>query len=233
MKIEVLFPEFCNLYGDISNITYLKKCLPDAEFIETEFNSTPKFVTEEMDLIYLGPMTERMQEKVIEKFMEYKERLKELIDQGTNFLFTGNSFEILGKEIENEDGSKIEALGLIPIISKRDMFHRFNDMILGEFYEMKIVGFKSQFTQSYGDNRDCYFLKNRMGAGLNKQSSFEGVKINNFIGTYLLGPILILNPLFTKYLLNSMGVENPKLAFEEEIMKAYEKRLKEFERLVK
>lgn len=27
MKIEILFPEFCNLYGDISNIKYLKKCL--------------------------------------------------------------------------------------------------------------------------------------------------------------------------------------------------------------
>lgn len=25
MKIEILFPEFCNLYGDISNIKYLKK----------------------------------------------------------------------------------------------------------------------------------------------------------------------------------------------------------------
>ena len=29
-------------------------------------------------------------------------------------------------------------------------------------------------------------------------SKLEGIKINNFIGTYLLGPLLILNPLFTK-----------------------------------
>ena len=25
--VEILFPEFCNLYGDISNMKYLKKCI--------------------------------------------------------------------------------------------------------------------------------------------------------------------------------------------------------------
>ena len=38
MKIEILFPEFCNLFGDMSNMRYLKKCLPCAEFIETPFD---------------------------------------------------------------------------------------------------------------------------------------------------------------------------------------------------
>ena len=39
MKIEVLFPEVANLYGDLSNIEYLKKCLNnDVEIIETSLN---------------------------------------------------------------------------------------------------------------------------------------------------------------------------------------------------
>ena len=33
MKIEVLFPEFCNLYGDMSNIEYLHKCILEEEII--------------------------------------------------------------------------------------------------------------------------------------------------------------------------------------------------------
>ena len=33
MKIEILFPEFCNLFGDTYNMIYLEKTLPDAEFI--------------------------------------------------------------------------------------------------------------------------------------------------------------------------------------------------------
>ena len=31
MRIEVLFPERCNLYGDLSNVEYLKRCLPQAD----------------------------------------------------------------------------------------------------------------------------------------------------------------------------------------------------------
>ena len=61
MKIEMLYPEVCNLFGDISNIKYLKKCLPDAEIIKTEINSEPAFVTQDIDMIYMGPMPENIQ----------------------------------------------------------------------------------------------------------------------------------------------------------------------------
>ena len=58
----------------------------------------------------------------------------------------------------------------------------------------------------------------------------EGIKKNNFIGTYLIGPILILNPLFTKKVLEMIGVE-PNIALEEDTMAAYEARLKELRKL--
>ncbi len=233
MKIEVLFPEFCNLFGDISNMKYLKKCIPDAEFYETSFDEIPRFVNENINLIYLGPMTEKMQEKVIKKLMGYKEKIQELINSNVCFLLTGNSFEIFGKYIQNEDESKIDGLGIVNTYAKRDMMHRFNDMILGTFENIKMVGFKNQFTKSYGEIENNYFIQTTMGEGLNETTKLEGIKINNFIGTYLLGPILILNPLFTKYLLEKMGVENPKLAYEKEIMESYNQRLKEFENLSK
>ena len=62
--------------------------------------------------------------------------------------------------------------------------------------------------------------------GINISTKYEGVQKNNLIGTCILGPILIVNPLFTKELLKTMGVENPKLAFEEEVMAAYNERLR-------
>lgn len=110
MKIEILFPEFCNLFGDISNMKYLKKCLPDEEFIETSIEEEPAFVSQDVNFIYLGPMTERTQEKVINKLQPYTEKIKELIEKNVVFLFTGNALEILGKYIENEDGTKIKGL---------------------------------------------------------------------------------------------------------------------------
>ena len=33
MKIEILYPEFCNLNGDMGNMKYLEKCIPEAEII--------------------------------------------------------------------------------------------------------------------------------------------------------------------------------------------------------
>lgn len=229
MKIEVLFPEFCNLFGDSANMKYLKQCLPEAEFIQTYIEQEPRFVQEDVELIYLGTMTEKMQERTIEKLLPYKARIEELIQKNVCFLFTGNAFEILGKYIENEDGSKIDGLGIFDTYAKRDMYHRYNCLVLGTFEDMKMVGFKNQFSHSYGSNEAMYFLEVEKGSGLNPESKLEGIKKNHFIGTYLLGPILVLNPLFTKYLLRTIGVENPVLAYEEDIMKAYQQRLSEFQ----
>lgn len=231
LKIEILFPEFCNLYGDISNMKYLKKCMPKANFIETAFDEEPKFVKEKVNFIYLGPMTEKMQEKVIKKLMPYRERIKELIDENVIFLITGNAIEIFGKYIENEDGSKIEALDMFDIYAKRDMLHRHNSIFIGKWEDVEIVGFKSQFTFSYGENKENYFAEVEKGNGLNKEVNLEGIQKNNFIATYLLGPILILNPYFTKKIIEKMGIEEPKLAFEEDVIAAYEQRLEEFRRL--
>lgn len=231
LKIEILFPEFCNLYGDISNMKYLKKCMPKAKFIETAFDEEPTFVKEKVDFIYLGPMTEKMQEKVIKKLMPYKERINELIDENVIFLVTGNAIEIFGKYIENEDETKIEALNIFDIYAKRDMLHRHNSIFIGEWEDIEIVGFKSQFTFSYGDNKENYFLEVEKGNGLNKEVNLEGIQKNNFIATYLIGPILILNPYFTKKLIEKMGIKEPKVAFEEDVIAAYKQRLEEFKRL--
>lgn len=57
MKIEVLFPEFCNLFGDAYNMVYLEKTLPEAEFIRTKFSDDVRFTEEKMNLVYMGPMT--------------------------------------------------------------------------------------------------------------------------------------------------------------------------------
>ena len=231
LKIEVLFPEFCNLYGDISNIKYLKKCLPNAKFYETAFDEELIFIKEKVNFIYLGPMTEKMQEKVINKLKPYKERIKELIDENVVFLVTGNAIEIFGKYIENEDGTKIDALDIFDIYAKRDMLHRHNSIFIGNWEDIKVVGFKSQFTFAYGNNENDYFAKVEKGIGLNKESKLEGKQKNNFIGTYLLGPILILNPMFTKKIIEKMGIEDVKLAFEEDTIAAYNQRLSEFEKL--
>ena len=230
IKIEVLFSEVCNLYGDLFNIKYLQKSIKEVECIYTSLTDEPKFVTEDVDLIYMAPMTEKTQEIVIQKLKPYKDRIKELIEKNKVFLLTGNAFEVFGKYIENEDGTKIDGLDIIPIYAKRRMMNRFNSLFLGKIEDIKIVGFKAQFSMSYGNNSNNYVFESIKGSGINTESKYEGYRVNNFIGTYLLGPILVLNPYFTKYILKLMGQEE-SVAFEDVAIETYKKRLEEFEKL--
>lgn len=230
MKIEVLFPEIAGLYGDLANVKYLEQCLNDVEIVYTNLDKEPAFISEEISMIYMGGMTEKKQEIVIEKLMLYKEAIIDQIEKNTVFLMTGNALEIFGSYIERDDKSQIEALGIFPTYAKREMFNRYDSLVLGEFEGIKMVGFKSQFSHSYGENRGEYFYKVIRGAGLNKDSDLEGIRRNNFFATYTLGPLLVLNPYFTKYLLKLLGLEKTTLAFEEANIDAYETRLAEFEK---
>ena len=231
IKIEYLFPEVTNLYGDTFNIKYLKNCLNEVEVYETALTDEPHFVHEDVDMIYMGSMSERAQELVIEKLLPLKERLNELIYNGKVVLLTGNALEVFENHIESDDGSKVHGLGLIDAYAKRNMQKRYNTLFLGELpnEQIKITGFKSTFSFSYGDNSNTYAFKSIKGVGINKDSAFEGFRINNLFGTYLIGPLLVLNPDFTKYIMKLLGENEPSLQYEEAAKKCYELRLKEFE----
>ncbi len=228
MKIEVLYPEICNLYGDLANIEYLRRSCPEIEVVNTSLKKTPLFAAEEPALIYMGSTSERGQELVISALTPYRERICELIEGGTPFLVTGNALEIFIKSIENEDGSSISALGIFDFTAKRKMLNRYNSLYLGKFGEMDIVGFKSQFSHSYGDNSEKFFIETERGDGLNEGIKFEGIKKNNFMSTYVIGPLVVLNPPFAKYLLELIGASSTELAFESAAYDVYNLRLAEF-----
>ncbi|MBE6748025.1 MAG: hypothetical protein E7557_02220 [Ruminococcaceae bacterium] len=230
MKIEVLYPEVCCLFGDKANMRYFKLCLPDAEFIETPIKEQPKFLTEDVDMVYIGSCSESNQEKILSRLKGYEERINALIEKGVVFLMTGNAFEIFGKYIENADGTKIEGLNIFSFNSVRTIPTRHNSLVLGKYENIDIVGYTSRFTHTYNIDEKDAFIKVEKGYGASKEAKIEGVKRNNFFGTYLLGPFLISNPIFTKELMKKLGVENPALPFEEDIMKAYDVRLSELKK---
>lgn len=227
--VETLFPEIANLYGDHANIRYLKLCMPDAQYVEDALGGEPYFAAHTPDMIYMGPMTERGQELVIERLRPYRARIEELIRENVLFLITGNAIEIFWDAIENEDGSRIEGLGLFHYTAKRDMFHRYNSAVMGRFENMTLVGFKSQFTLSYGDNSKEFLYEVTKGDGLNRGNKLEGVRRNRFLGTYTIGPILLLNPDFALYIQRQLGAADPHLVYEKAMRDAYEERVRQYE----
>ena len=228
MTIEILYGEVCNLFGDSGNISYLKASLPEAEWINTGLNDRPYFADHDVDMVYLGSGTESIQRRVVGKLIPFKERMKELIDAGKIFLITGNMTDILCKTIDYGEGVKIDALGLVPLDAKVEFKNRDNSLFLGKFKDMDIVGFNSRFSHAYGDISGKEFMQVERGIGINRDSKLDGIRINNLYATHIIGPLLPLNPNFTKYIMELLGVKNPKVAFEEAAMESYNQRLKEY-----
>jgi CobQ-like glutamine amidotransferase family enzyme len=154
-----------------------------------------------------------------------------MIDDGVVFLLTGNAFEVFAASIEDDQGRTIEGLGLLDIQVKRHLPTRFNSLFLGQHAQTKIVGYTSRFTHSYGYDQTQGLFSVTQGLGMNPEVNYEGIQVNNLFATYLLGPLLIQNPLFTRYLLGVIDRDAPlsELPYEAELMQAYETRVQEFE----
>jgi CobQ-like glutamine amidotransferase family enzyme len=228
MIIEILYPEIATLYGDRGNEDILRLCLSDATFIKTTFADEPTFVTRNVDLILMGPSSEKDQLRIIEALIPYQARLKDLVQNGAHFLLTGNAVDAFGMYLIDDQGKRHEGLGIVDFYAKQDLWHRYNGFVLGSFLDFDMVGHKSQFSMLFGDNAAHAFFPVKRGIGINPASMLEGIHIRHFYATSMIGPILILNPLFTKHLLKEMGAGDVVLPFEEELMAAYRKRVQEF-----
>ena len=105
IKLLHLYYDIMNLYGDYGNVSILKKHLEDQGF---EVLLDKKTIGEEIefdeyDFIFIGSGTERNLDVVLEDLRRYKEILNEYIDKEKVILLTGNSFEMLGKSIDEKE----------------------------------------------------------------------------------------------------------------------------------
>ena len=234
LTIEVLYPEIANLHGDGSNVDYLAQCRPDARIIRTGLTDAPAFVSTPVDLVYLGAMTEQGQLKAIERLTPHRERIEALIEAGTAFLFTHNAFEVLGSRIRNDEmGYDVAGVGVFELETTVQMFGRYNGKVMGVVPEVgpehPIVGYKSQFSMVSASASLPGFLTADRGIGRETTTAVEGVRRNNFIGTSLIGPLLVVNPHYTRSLLAQLDPDTePALAHEEFALAAYDARLRDF-----
>ena len=214
MKTEILFPEVANLCGDLMNVTYLRQSCPEMEVVETGLKDRPAFLDGGVDLVYVGSATERGLRLMVQALTPYKAELERYVDGGGLMLATGNA---------------LDALGILPTHAEYHMMKRHNSFLLGSFQDMEIVGFKSLFGHTHPDDELANPLfRVERGVGRHPGAFAEGFLRGGLMATYLIGPLLPLNPPFTRYLLEQMGAKDVHLAFEDTAMKAYRARVEEF-----
>jgi hypothetical protein len=199
-----------NLYGESGNIKAIKTQLENQGIkVKIHFLSIDdKLDFSKYDFVYIGSGTEENQKLALKHLIKYKNDIKNYIEDDKFFLVTGNAIELFGQYIIAD--KKIKALELFPFETKLEDFRIVGESLMNtSFLKSPLLGFQ---------NRNGV-LKNSsikplgiitMGTGYSPNVQEEGILYKNFYGTYLIGPILVRNPEFVKYIIKKLVVSKKK-----------------------
>ena len=221
--IEILYSEFSNMYGEIYNPMFLEKNCGDIKLVYTKLNEVPYFVNNNVDMVYMGNYRDIKIYDILNELKKYKDKIKEMIENNIIFLLTGNALELFGSYIK-ENNNEIEGLNIFDYYIEKDFNKKYASWVRGNFKDIEIIGHRNQFSKCFNIKNE--FIKVLNGTGSDIESNIEGINYKNFYATYLLGPFLVMNPLFAKYILNLLGINEMK--YEKCSLEAYNKRMEYF-----
>lgn len=217
MKILHLYPDLMNLYGEYGNVVCLKKHLEDQGFKvsvdEAKIGFKKKF--EDYDFVYCGSGLEANLKVALKDLLKHSKSLRKAIDNGVYMLFTGNAMELLGEAIDDE-----KALGFVSMKTKTNEKRYTGDVVVENNDFGEIVGFINKSTTI--ETKDGVFNYIFKDANLNDNSDSEGYRINNLIGTHIIGPILVKNPKLMRFYVEGIAHNKKKKFVYKEISYPYE-----------
>ena len=196
MKIRIvhLYYDLLNLYGEAGNVRIIKKVLEengiDVEIVFKTVDDELNF--KDYDLVYMGMGIRDNLKIALSHLIKYREDIKEYIENDGFFIATGNSYEMFGKKLEFKD-EKVEGLNFFNFksyeLEKRNILEV---SAKTKLIKEEVIGFMN--IGSFNDNK-----KNHLFI-INNEFK-EGISYKNFFGTYIVGPILIRNPILLKKLI--------------------------------
>ncbi len=202
IKILHLYSDFMNLYGEYGNVRLLTKALEEKNcevVIDKKTVTDTDIDFECYDFIYCGAGTESKRTFALNHLKKFRDGLKSAFENNKVILFTGNSWEMLGKSIETADGKVLEGLNLFDFTVKEQNARRLTGDIKAkaEFIETELIGFINKCSSVDGNSSPLFTLTM-------KPESFafytEGIHEKNLFGTQIVGPVLVKNPTFCEYI---------------------------------
>ena len=175
--IGYLYYDLMNLYGEIGNIKALEYLLKNQgiKVVIDKLSVNDNIDFNKYDLLYIGCGTLSNELIVLKDILRYKKELKNYINNNKFILSTGNSIELFGKSIDGKAALNIFDYDSL-LIDKR---------IVGDYINDEIIGFQNRGSKIVNNNNPLF-------------DNEIGVQYKNFYGTYLLGPLLVRNPRFSK-----------------------------------
>ena len=195
IKILHLYGDIMNLYGEYANVSALARALSAAgnTVSVTDFSIKDSFSLSGYDFYYMERGTERNKYIVQSHLLEHRQELADEAENGKIMLFTGNSWEILGKESIDRDGNAHEGLGLFDFtVSEGKKRITCDALGKSEYFGCEIIGFINKCSKIQSSENP--FVTLSLGMGNDNTSPDEGLISGNVFGTHIIGPVLIKNP---------------------------------------
>lgn len=213
-----------NMYGDYGNVTMLVRRLEELG-LEVSVDCRTygdRLFDGKYDFIYCGAGTELRRDKALGCLQAEKDALKDAIEAGTYVLFTGNSWEMLGKSIHNVDGKDLEGLGIFDYVTSETDTRVTHDIVAEtDLLDRPVVGFINK-CGSVTNVDSPLFTKVTLGPGNSDGAAAEGYHYRNFFGTEMIGPLLVKNPHFMDMLVRALAGDSYKETRHDSAVKAYE-----------
>ena len=221
IKILHFYYDIMNMYGESANIRALKKAL---DYEEVPYQIDYKSLHEKVnifnyDFIYIGTGLDESYPLVLEDLKKYKEDLIKYIDANKFLLATGNALDLFSD------------LKILNFQSVKEDFRIIGEQVYTtDLIKNYVIGFQNRDTV-IKTTGEMPLFKVTTGTGYAPNNTNEGIRKNNFYGTYLLGPLLIRNPYLLEYLikelLKSKNTKYKKIPHDTAYL-AYEAYLKNF-----
>ena len=204
MKLLHLYPNLMNMYGDYANMLALKKHLEDQGLtVKVDYKDINEDIDfSSYDFIYMGSGTESKELIALNDIIRYKDEFNNLVNNNKVILFTGNASELLGKSIDDN-----LALNVFDFKTQHIDKRYTGDVIVYNDEIGELVGFVNKSSIISGDKEHKLFKYIFKDNNLNDEE-YEGYIKNNAFATELIGPILLKNPNFMKYIVKKLLPNN-------------------------
>ena len=191
VNILYLYYDIMNLYGENGNIRMIERVLKN-KGAELRPEDT-------LCDVYCGAGTELSRDACIEHLRKFKESLKEAFENDTVMLFTGNSFEMLGKIIHTAQGQDVEGLGLFGFTVKEQKKNRYSGdvKLTSKLFDKTFIGYINKCSKVEGIENPLFEPEVMAG---NLECTADGIQEKNFYGTQVIGPIMVKNPEFAEHI---------------------------------
>ena len=204
LRIAHLYPDLLNLYGDIGNITTIRKRCEWRD-IQTQVDSVygnEKITFTDYDLVFLGGGSDREQLLVRDKLISMKKEISAYVENGGVLVAVCGGYQLLGSYYKLEKET-IQGLEILDIQTEVGDTRLISNVVLENEQFGTIVGFENHGGRT-NINNHTPLGKVLYGNGNNGKDGYEGVVYKNVIATYLHGSLLPKNPILSDHIIKMM-----------------------------